>query len=51
MTEAFKEYSNKVLNIEKKPSILKLIKQMKEKALSITKAKELVKNKDRGVEL
>ena len=51
MTAAFKEFSNKNLQIEQKPSIRKLISQMKEKALNLTKHKELVKNKDRGVEL
>lgn len=51
MTAAFKEFSNKNLQIEQKPSIRKLISQMKEKALNITKHKELVKNKDRGIEL
>ena len=50
MTEAFKEYSNKTLQ-EKKPSIRKLLSQMKDKALNMNKHKELVKNKDRGIEL
>ena len=39
MTAAFKEFSNKNLQIEQKPSIRKLISQMKEKTMNYTKIK------------
>ena len=51
MTEAFKEYSNKVIHQEKKPSIRKMLAKMKEKALNKNKHRQLLKNKDRGLEL
>ncbi len=44
MTKAFKEYLASVMQKEKKPSVLKQLKQMKEKVASIPKK---VRNKDK----
>lgn len=51
MTAAFKEFSAKNLDVEKKPSIRKLISQMKDLAKSKGKVLNREKHKDRGVEL
>ena len=51
MTQAFKEFSNKNLEKDKKPSILKLISKMIGEAEKNHKHREKVKQKDRGVEL
>ncbi len=44
MTKAFKEYLASVMQKEKKPSVIKQLKQMKEKAASLPKK---VRNKDK----
>lgn len=44
MTKAFKEYLASIMQKEKKPSVLKQLKQMKEKVASIPKK---VRNKDK----
>ena len=44
MTKAFKEYLASVMQKEKKPSVLKQLKQMKEKVASVPKK---VRNKDK----
>ena len=51
MTQAFKEYTAKSLNKEKKPSIKKTLATLKEQAEKVVPHKEKVKVKDRGVEL
>ena len=51
MTQAFKEFSNKNLEKDKKPSIRKLISKMIGEAEKNNKHREKVKQKDRGVEL
>ena len=51
MTEAFKEFTSKQLNKEKKPSIRKALAAFKEKAKQMNQNREKVKNKDRGREL
>lgn len=51
MTEAFKEYMNKNLAKEKKPSIKKTLSVLKEAAEKTVNHREKVKMKDRGVEL
>ena len=51
MESAFKEYMNKNLAKEKKPSIKKTISAMKDIAEKTHKQREKVKVKDRGVEL
>lgn len=51
MTAAFKEFSAKNLYLEKKPSIRKLISQMKDLAKSKGKVLNREKHKDRGAEL
>ena len=51
MTEAFKEYMNKNLAKEKKPSIKKTLSVLKEAAEKTVNHREKVKIKDRGVEL
>ena len=51
MTEAFKEYMNKNLAKEKKPSIKKTLSVLKETAEKKINHREKVKMKDRGVEL
>lgn len=48
---AFKEFSARNLAKEKKPSIRKLLKTMKEKAQQKTRQREKVKTRERGVEL
>ncbi|EJF40036.1 PF12687 family protein [Clostridium sp. MSTE9] len=50
LTAAFKEFSAKNLDHEKKPSIRKLLSQMREKAKQ-HRQREKVKTKDRGQEL
>lgn len=50
LTAAFKEFSAKNLDREKKPSIRKLLSQMREKAKQ-HRQREKVKTKDRGQEL
>ena len=51
LTAAFKEFSAKNLIKEKKPSIRKLLSQMREKAKQKTRQREKVKTRDRGPEL
>lgn len=51
LTAAFKEFSAKNLSQEKKPSLRKLLAQMREKAKQKTRHREKVKFKDRGPEL
>ena len=51
LTVAFKEFSARNLVKEKKPSIRKLLKNMKEKAQQKTRQREKVKTRERGVEL
>ena len=51
MMQAFKEYTAKSLNKEKKPSIKKTLAVLKEQAEMVVPHKEKVKVKDRGVEL
>lgn len=51
LTAAFKEFSAKNLAKEKKPSVRKLLSQMKEKAKQKSRQREKVKTKDRGPEL
>ena len=51
LTAAFKEFSAKNLDHEKKPSIRNLLSQMREKAKQKTRQREKVKSKDRGQEL
>lgn len=51
MTESFKEYMNKNLTKEKKPSIKKTLSVLKEVAEKTVNHREKVKMKDRGVEL
>jgi len=51
LTAAFKEFSAKNLAKEKKPSVRKLLSQMREKAKQKTRQREKVKTKDRGPEL
>ncbi len=51
MTAAFKEFSAKNLDVEKKPSIRKLISQMKDLAKPKGKVLNREKHKDRGAEL
>jgi chemotaxis receptor (MCP) glutamine deamidase CheD len=51
MTAAFKEFSAKNLDMEKKPSLRKQLSQMREKAKELTRNREKVKMKDRGPEL
>jgi len=51
LTAAFKEFSAKNLAKEKKPSIRKLLSQMREKAKQKTRQREKVKTRDRGPEL
>lgn len=51
MTEAFKEFMNKDLAKEKKPSIKKTLSSMIDQAAKTHKHREKVKQKDRGVEL
>lgn len=51
LTAAFKEFSARNLAKEKKPSIRKLLKTMKEKAQQKTRQREKVKTRERGVEL
>ena len=49
LTAAFKEFSAKKLTQEQKPSILKLIVSLKEKAAALNAQRDKVKNKDRGI--
>ena len=51
MTQAFKEYTAKSLNKEKKPSIKKTLAALKEQAEKVVPHKEKVKVKERGMEL
>lgn len=51
LTAAFKEFSARNLTKEKKPSIRKLLKTMKEKVQQKTRQREKVKTRERGVEL
>ena len=51
MTQAFKEYTAKSLNKEKKPSIKKTLAAFKEQAEKVVPHKENVKVKERGMEL
>ena len=51
ITAAFREFSAKSLDREKKPSIRKLLTQAKEQAKPQHREREKVKTKDRGVEL
>ncbi len=51
LTAAFKEFSAKNLDRDKKPSIHKLLSQMREKAKQKVLQREKVKTKDRGLEL
>lgn len=48
MTEAFREFSAKKLNREKKPSIRKALTAAKEKAKQLNQNRDKVKNMDRG---
>lgn len=48
MTEAFREFTAKKLNREKKPSIRKMLSHFKEKAMQMNQNRDKVKNKDRG---
>ena len=50
MTEAFKEFTSKQLNKEKKPSIRKALAAFKEKAKQMNQSRQKEKNKDRGRE-
>lgn len=50
LTAAFKEFSAKNLAKEKKPSIRKLLSQMRDKAKQKNQHREKVKSKDRGQE-
>lgn len=50
LTAAFKEFSAKNLAKEKKPSIRKLLSQMRDKAKQKSQHREKVKSKDRGQE-
>lgn len=51
LTAAFKEFSAKNLDLDKKPSVRKLLSQMKEKAKQKSLNREKVKTKERGPEL
>lgn len=51
LTAAFKEFTAKNLDREKRPSIRKLLSQAREKAKQKTLQREKVKAKDRGPEL
>jgi len=51
LTAAFKEFTARNLDREKKPSIRKLLSQAREKAKQKTLQREKVKAKDRGPEL
>ena len=51
LTAAFKEFSAKNLDREKKPSLQKLLSQAREKAKQKNRTREKVKAKDRGPEL
>lgn len=51
LTAAFKEFSAKNLAKEEKPSIHKVLSQMKQKAKQKLQQREKVKSKDRGPEL
>ena len=51
LTAAFKEFSAKNLDHEKKPSLRKQLSQAREKAKQLTRTREKVKAKDRGQEL
>ena len=48
MTAAFREFSTKKLNREKKPSIRKALTAAKEKAKQLNQSRDKVKNMDRG---
>ena len=48
MTEAFREFSTKKLNREKKPSIRKALTAAKENARQLNQSRDKVKNMDRG---
>ena len=48
MTEAFREFSTKKLNREKKPSIRKALTAAKDKAKQVNQSRDKVKNMDRG---
>lgn len=48
MTEAFREFSTKKLNREKKPSIRKALTAAKDKAKQLNQSRDKVKNMDRG---
>ena len=48
MTEAFREFSAKKLNRDKKPSIRKALTAAKEKAKQLNQNRDKVKNMDRG---
>lgn len=48
MTEAFREFSAKKLNREKRPSIRKALAAAKEKAKQLNQSRDKVKNIDRG---
>ena len=51
MEQAFKEFAAKNLNLDKKPSVRKLLSKMKEKAKQKSLNREKVKAKERGPEL
>ena len=51
LTAAFKEFSAKNLDHEKKPSLRKLLSQAREKSKQLNRTREKVKAKDRGPEL
>ena len=51
MTAAFKEFSAKNLDKDKKPSLRNQLSQMREKAKKLNRNREKVKAKDRGPEL
>ena len=47
---AFDEFSKKKLTREKLPSVRKVLLAFKEQAKAINKGREVIKNKDRGIE-
>ena len=51
MTEAFREFSEKKLSREQKPSILKALASFKEAAKQLNANRQKTKHKDRGIEL
>ena len=51
LTAAFKEFSEKKLTQEQKPSIRKVLAAFKEKAKELNANRQQTKHKDRGIEL